>query len=87
MSVFITATCPICRNNFTDACIECEANFVDIKVTPCEITTGVCEHKFHQHCITRWLKLRSNCPMCNKPWEDGSEVRPTIFDDQDGEQA
>ena len=23
-----------------------------------------CNHEFHKACITQWLKLRNNCPLC-----------------------
>ena len=32
---------------------------------------GVCSHVYHLDCISRWLKTRSVCPMCNKEWDYG----------------
>ncbi|KAL4284203.1 hypothetical protein GQ457_16G007430 [Hibiscus cannabinus] len=25
---------------------------------------GVCGHKFHCHCIMKWVKRKQNCPLC-----------------------
>lgn len=28
------------------------------------VTLNYCVHKFHYNCIQKWIKLRSNCPLC-----------------------
>jgi RING-box protein 1 len=62
-------TCAICRNNIMDLCIECNASGLDVNSTKCLCYSGTCNHVFHGHCITRWLKTRQVCPICDHPWE------------------
>ena len=61
-----TDNCAICRNHIQEKCIECQANQTD---EDCKPVWGTCNHGFHLHCITRWLKTRNVCPMDNKEWE------------------
>ncbi|KAJ2460848.1 RING-box protein hrt1 [Coemansia sp. RSA 2337] len=61
--------CAICRNNNMELCIECQAD-QDAKVNSnCSIAWGICNHAFHFHCISRWLKNRNSCPLDNREWD------------------
>eukprot|EP00823_Brevimastigomonas_motovehiculus_P003332 TRINITY_DN200_c0_g1_i1.p1 TRINITY_DN200_c0_g1~~TRINITY_DN200_c0_g1_i1.p1 ORF type:complete len:113 (+),score=10.42 TRINITY_DN200_c0_g1_i1:85-423(+) len=61
--------CAICRNLIMEECIECQANQKGSDNSECQIAWGVCNHTFHLHCIQRWLKTRTVCPLDNQEWE------------------
>jgi RING-box protein 1 len=63
--------CPICKIDIMSSCINCESH---MKNTKCPIEMGCCGHVFHSHCITKWLDIRSICPLDNKHWEKAKEV-------------
>ncbi|XP_037948886.1 RING-box protein 1-like [Teleopsis dalmanni] len=61
--------CAICRNNIMKHCIECQASQRQEPNGECSSALGVCNHVFHFHCISRWLKTRNVCPLDNTPWD------------------
>lgn len=61
--------CAICKNNIADLCIDCQQNHASGQACDCPVAFGVCNHAFHQHCISRWLKTRQTCPLCDREWE------------------
>ncbi|RNF08426.1 uncharacterized protein Tco025E_07175 [Trypanosoma conorhini] len=41
----------------------------------CLIVWGVCNHVFHLHCISRWVRQRPQCPICGRGWEVAKTTR------------
>ena len=62
-------TCAICRNKLYEPSIEAQANPGLADDAGYSIAWGCCGHVFHLDCISRWLKTRSVCPLCNREWE------------------
>ncbi len=59
-------TCAICRGIINDICIDCQANQASATADECSIAWGYCNHAFHFHCISKWLRKRPNCPLDNQ---------------------
>ncbi|KAJ2777761.1 RING-box protein hrt1 [Coemansia javaensis] len=63
-----TDVCAICRNNNMELCLECQAEQGTKDTADCTLAWGSCNHAFHFHCISRWLKSRNSCPLDNSEW-------------------
>ncbi|CAY71687.1 RING finger containing subunit of Skp1-Cullin-F-box ubiquitin protein ligases (SCF) [Komagataella phaffii GS115] len=64
----VVETCAICRNHLMEPCIDCQPNSTSQSNIECATAWGTCNHAFHMHCITRWLKTRNVCPLDNGEW-------------------
>ncbi|XP_020804803.1 RING-box protein 1-like [Drosophila serrata] len=65
----VTDNCSICRNQILGLCIECQALESQESKQECPVAWGSCNHAFHFHCISGWLKSRTACPLDNKVWK------------------
>lgn len=64
--------CAVCRNLIVDPCIECQSNCSSVtgeSDSDCKVAWGVCNHAYHFHCVSKWLKKHSTCPLDNTQWE------------------
>ncbi|KAG5508937.1 hypothetical protein GH5_06153 [Leishmania sp. Ghana 2012 LV757] len=35
----------------------------------CCVAWGTCGHVYHYHCVSRWLQMRTMCPVCGGQWQ------------------
>ncbi|QEU62807.1 Hrt1 [Kluyveromyces lactis] len=61
--------CAICRNHIMEPCVNCQQEATFNSEHECVAAWGECNHAFHLHCITQWIKSRNVCPLDNKPWK------------------
>lgn len=59
--------CPICKSKLEQTCADCEANHSKGDLL-CDVSKGNCGHCFHKHCIDKWIKTSSICPICSTPY-------------------
>lgn len=52
-------TCAICKLHVEERCYICDTG------GECNYVIGECNHAFHEHCITTWLKHKNTCPIDN----------------------
>ncbi|KAI9638256.1 Rbx1 protein [Dioszegia hungarica] len=62
----VVDNCAICKSHVMDLCLECLANQ---NTEDCTVAWGMCNHAFHFHCISHWLKSHHTCPLDNTQWE------------------
>lgn len=63
-------TCPICISNF------------DVGES---VITLVCDHIFHEKCISEWLKVKKNCPLCRKTVKNSNDLSSLLFFTEESE--
>ena len=61
-------TCAVCQKYLTLICGMCSKVEYPRNDEECKAVTGKCNHAFHFHCISRWLKNRPWCPIDSKTW-------------------
>lgn len=51
--------CGICRNQLNGCCDTCK-----VPGDECPLAWGQCLHIYHLHCIEKWMKMQTMCPLC-----------------------
>ncbi|CAH8360838.1 unnamed protein product [Eruca vesicaria subsp. sativa] len=51
---------PTLEEENDNECVICLEEFKQGEV----VSTLICEHRFHAHCITKWKKISHQCPLC-----------------------
>ena len=64
----VVDNCAICKNHIMEPCIDCQASQIS-NADECNQAWGACNHVFHIHCIQKWTKNHSTCPLCARDWE------------------
>jgi len=59
--------CPLCQRQLAETCPERPC--LEGLETYCPLTTGICGHHFHFHCISTYLKHKGVCPVDDTLWE------------------
>ncbi|XP_027768198.1 probable E3 ubiquitin-protein ligase ZFP1 [Solanum pennellii] len=49
-----------CLDHKTDFCVICQSDYKDQE----NVGTLDCGHEYHAECVTNWLILKNNCPIC-----------------------
>lgn len=65
-------TCTICNCKQNEYCMECSIIDTDINPKPnkCFVVESLsCDHKFHYCCLSKWLLIKTICPLCAKDWK------------------
>ncbi|ODV75986.1 anaphase promoting complex subunit 11 [Cyberlindnera jadinii NRRL Y-1542] len=63
--------CGICRTSFDMTCSSCK-----FPGDQCPLVLGVCTHRFHTHCIEKWLEVETSknlCPMCRQWFQEKTD--------------
>jgi hypothetical protein len=55
--------CTICRCNLNTTSLYNQEKGRDSFVV-----TGVCQHSFHEDCISPWVQKNNFCPICSQVW-------------------
>ena len=62
--------CLMCRNLLEKSCIMCtteaEYNHQE-QLIVCNHGKQACNHAFHDHCLSRWMRKHPSCPLCDGP--------------------